>query len=1306
MEVTGLAVGVVGLAGLFSVCLDSLSRFQTYRDSNSETHVLDTRFRAARARFEQWGVSVGISDGRLQPDHHRGLDNKETANLIESILEIIAKTICDESILQRTRTGPILQSGQFRGLSQSRSKRLKWALGGKDSRLEQVDVFEKLVQQLYNLIQPEDKGQNFEGLESTAWVEDIRQMLTKIEDGIKSGVKRDVLSWLGESSPIDKYDDSVSQRVDTTCEWIFDRPTFKTWLSPVDPTKPSVLWINGPAGFGKTVLCAHIVHHLTESLDQPVTHFFFTSDHTSREDPFFALRSWQRQIAATNDDAFECILRVWENSSSGKASRKVLLELFKDLATTIPGCIFIADGLDECSQLSNGDVSVARFLRDVMGAITGTDVRLLLVSRDEPEIREALIEHRQILSEYKVSTKDVRADTAAFSQSVVNRKLGGKSEDIRLAISESMTDKCQGQFLWIKMQEQCLRSTMSKKRLHEVVENTPSGLDRLYDQTWSRIMNMPQWDRDRAFSLLRWTAFTFLPLTVYEVTEAIIITQFEELDLNEYPENIDEEYVRTEIVMICGPLLEVHGHMENSSPGDWTLRIPHFSVYQYLVEHLPAPAWMQINGTLPRKHEEIHHTAIARACIQYLSSPHVWEEDVYFDPCSKSFLGYAAYAWMRHAKSGFMEPSLLDLSKAFLLNDGVHFNSLVNYFATHQKTSLADIVYRLPQLRPFEYVFYGGWISMAEYLMDDSDVNEIGAHGRSPIFSACLSGSVESVHMLIEHGADLNITDSYGRTCLHIAAQYGYEDIVRILVKSKVYVSTRDHQGYTPMHFASVWGHIKCYQYLLERGADVNIKSQRGSSVVHTACLYAGRAELLKFILRDAPNDFATRQNYAYCSPLDLVSRSGDVDMAKVLFEHGAISSLFIPNKHGELPLLVAVSYGHVELVKLFLEHGGDRTLSIPSTNGVTALHFACSEEGYDDVIGLLLRPGVEQSLLMGIQEGNTPLHVASVAGHDSYVKLILRYLEPEHQCLLEIRNKKLQTPLHFAAFNGHSKISRTLLGYGADPNALDCHKISPLWVASSKGYSEVVDELLSHGAGKTITTPNKNGKTPLYSAAAGNHVEVVKILLGIPGISVNQQTTYGFTPLFIASRNGYHDVVELLLAADSIEKDSENWLGLTPLFAAIANGHLEVTKLLLSKGASVQSQVSIGQNLLWWGQRSNEPGLVQLLEAYEDITNASNWKNTPLPGPFTSLKPLSQNAETVACTPGMLCCHVCTLTVQKDQNFDCYECEDCYMFLCSECYSRGFRLCPRSHILVSCNRAGETVPLISEVSSSQFTAD
>ncbi|KAJ4112114.1 hypothetical protein NW768_011693 [Fusarium equiseti] len=559
MEVTGLAVGVVGLAGRFSVCLDSLSRFQTYRESNSETHVLDTRFRAVKARFEQWGVS---RDGEFDREHPA----------------IIAKTICDESIIQRSRTGPRLQSGQLGGPSQSRGKRLKRALRGKESRIEQVAIFEKLVQQLHNLIPPEDKDQNYEGLESTACVEDIRQMLTKIEQGIKFEEQRDILSWLGKSASNDKYEDSLVKRVDKTCEWAFERPTFRSWLSPSDPIRPGVLWIKGPAGFGKTILSAHIVHHLSQALDTPAAHFHFTSDHESREDPFSALRSWHRQVAAKTNAAFECIRRVWENDSSEQASRKTLVDLLKQVVKAVPGCVFIADGLDECSQLGDGDASIARFLRLIMGAIEGTNARLLLVSRDEPAIREALGDHKETLSEYRIGTNDVQADTSAYSQSVVDRKLRGKSEDLRSAISKSITEKCQGQFLWIKLQEQPLRNTMSKKRLQEVVESTPSDLDRLYDQTWSRIMNMSDQDRDRTFSLLRWIVFTFCPLHNYAVIEAVLIDLFGELDPDEHPENFNGEYIAGEILGLCGPLVEVvRDDKKDSSPGWQTIHIPHFS---------------------------------------------------------------------------------------------------------------------------------------------------------------------------------------------------------------------------------------------------------------------------------------------------------------------------------------------------------------------------------------------------------------------------------------------------------------------------------------------------------------------------------------------------------------------------------------------------------------------------------------------------------------------------------------------------------------------------------------------------------
>lgn len=1111
-------------------------------------------------------------------------------------------------------------------------------------------------------------------------------------------MQRDVLSWVGRPPPSDKYEDSLSKRVDTTCEWIFDRPTFKSWLCAADSSRPSLLWINGPAGFGKTVLCAHVVHQLSKGLDTPVAHFFFTSDHESREDPFSALRSWQCQVAAKNHDAFQCIRRAWENDSSGKASRRTLLDLLKQVVTAVPGCVFIADGLDECSQLGNGDTSVARFLRDITNAIAGTDVRLLLISRDEPKIREAFEENKEIFSEYRIGTDDVGADTAAFSQSVVDRKLSKKSEGFRLAISEAMTVRCQGQFLWIKMQGESLRNGMSKKRLHEVVENTPSGLDQLYDHNWNRIMNMSDWDRDRAFALLRWTAFTFHPLNVYQVTEAVLITQFGELDLDEYPENVDDEYVRTEIIGLCGPLVEVLDDSKLSSPGNRTLHIPHFSVRQYLVENLPEPAWMQANDVLNKKYESLHHTAIARACVQYLSLPQIWEKDGQPCLCVGAFLVYATHNWMHHARLGLMDPSLLELSKGFLLQDKAQFKSLINYLADPEDISLAKKSVFQPQLRPFEYVLYGGWINMADHLIDDADVNEIGALGRSPIFSACHSGSAETVNLLIRRGADLSITDSLGLTCLHLATACGFKNIVRILVESKVELSPQDHTGRTPLHLASTRGHIKCYQYLLQRGADVNIRDKWGGNVVHYACIH-GQAELLRFILRNAPDNFATDHHYRLGSPLIVASHYGDVDMGKLLFEHGAVSSLFITDTLGNLPLHYAASYGHAELLELFLEHGGERTLSVSNAAGITALHLACGARERDRTISLLLRPGVEQSLLTGDEEGDTPLYVASAAGYASYVKLILQYSEPEHQRLLEMRNRNLETPLFVASYNGHTEVVKTLLEHGAETtlHVLNSHNISPLWAASFNGSSEIVKELLYHGAGKTITTAGLGGETPLHAATTENHAEVLKLLLEVPAVPVNQKTTYGFTALFIASRNGYHDMVELLLSADSIDIDSESWLGLSPLFTAVANGHLEVAKLLLSKGAHLQPWVSIGGDLLWWARRSNKPDLIQLLKIQEALISTASGSCSPLLGPFTNLEPLSRDAETLDFTPGAFWCYVCTLGVRDDQKFHCVECSDSCMFLCPECFSRGFQLCPRLHVLV---------PFQSDESDSQSNED
>ncbi|KAF9770055.1 hypothetical protein IL306_012442 [Fusarium sp. DS 682] len=221
------------------------------------------------------------------------------------------------------------------------------------------------------------------------------------------------------------------------------------------PAGPKLLWVHGPAGFGKTILCAQIIQNLSRTpgtpvveqpwpaLDTPVAHFFFTSDLESRKDPYLALRSWISQIVPCHDNAFEVVRQRRElnlEPAATRATRTDVITVFTQLLHTIPGCTFIADGLDECTYLDNSSTSVKKFLHDVTNAVVGTNTRILFVSRDELEIRHALIEDApESFTEYKIMPEDVRSDTAAVSQDVVNRKLPNKTDDVRSTLSDVET---------------------------------------------------------------------------------------------------------------------------------------------------------------------------------------------------------------------------------------------------------------------------------------------------------------------------------------------------------------------------------------------------------------------------------------------------------------------------------------------------------------------------------------------------------------------------------------------------------------------------------------------------------------------------------------------------------------------------------------------------------------------------------------------------------------------------------------------------------------------------------------------------
>jgi hypothetical protein len=168
MEVAGLGIGVLGLVGLFSTCLDMVERWDTYKDFGTEAEFFRARLYADKVRFQQWGQQVGISEDRRESHHHKALNDSSIRPAIDLILrsiknieddaEAFASPLghCSDPTGLQVKGGSVLRKDSIlfekSGRSNSRKSGLAWALGRKARVLKLVTSFEVLVQKLYDLI--------------------------------------------------------------------------------------------------------------------------------------------------------------------------------------------------------------------------------------------------------------------------------------------------------------------------------------------------------------------------------------------------------------------------------------------------------------------------------------------------------------------------------------------------------------------------------------------------------------------------------------------------------------------------------------------------------------------------------------------------------------------------------------------------------------------------------------------------------------------------------------------------------------------------------------------------------------------------------------------------------------------------------------------------------------------------------------------------------------------------------------------------------------------------------------------------
>lgn len=155
--------------------------------------------------------------------------------------------------------------------------------------------------------------------------------------------------------------------------------------------------------------------------------------------------------------------------------------------------------------------------------------------------------------------------------------------------------------------------------------------------------------------------------------------------------------------------------------------------------------------------------------------------------------------------------------------------------------------------------------------------------------------------------------------------------------------------------------------------------------------------------------------------------------------------------------------------------------------NGFTPLHLAAAN-GYESMVEFLL--STKADVNAKDNAGSTPLHQAAAADgeHRDIVELLLT-----HKADVNAADKQSLTPLHYALLADNPGVALTLLRHGADPNVKDnTAGHTPLILAVSKGYKQVTELLLVHGA--DVNAADDRG-TPLAWAIRTGHANVADLL-------------------------------------------------------------------------------------------------------------------------------------------------------------------------------------------------------------------
>lgn len=463
-------------------------------------------------------------------------------------------------------------------------------------------------------------------------------------------------------APLADLEEQRTMQTPGTCEWIKDKHGFKEWLHlavesaerPPEQSTPAskrrsqcdIFWLQARAGTGKSVCSSHVISML-ENSGRECCYFFFHHGIKQKSLLSTILLSIAFQMAELHAEVREALHRMSQTNFAADKDND-----FAIWDRIFVGCIlkcrlwrqqyWVIDGLDECSV---PDV----FLKMLQKVPPGYPLSVFFTSRPQPIIGQNFSKLAQFhtIRKNAILDEDTVADMRLYL-TVNNSWQDLVEDDARIAFEETLLQKSDGCFLWLKLVCRELESVYSQEAIESVLDEVPKGLETLYARSLAQMSQMSNAAREKRLleTILTWAICAVKPMKLEELASALKIDVGFSRDLRQ---NIDR---------LCWNLLYVDLH-------DY-VQLVHSTVRDFLFDKdLQSPYSIQ---------REMGHESLAISCLKVMDKEmrpprsRSFGRGLSTEPFERStFVKYAATAFSEHiAASSSVSDQLLVAISRFL----------------------------------------------------------------------------------------------------------------------------------------------------------------------------------------------------------------------------------------------------------------------------------------------------------------------------------------------------------------------------------------------------------------------------------------------------------------------------------------------------------------------------------------------------------------------------------------------------------------------------------------------------------------